>query len=100
MNGFENRNPFDLDVGEVHVSMSAENESKLIELSCNGTFKTKFDVRWLDFWLDASSEYPELSEAKVTVVLLFSIIRRPTFLCEADFLAMTEKYRKQNRLSV
>ena len=61
------QNLFVADVSK--LSMSAENKLKLIKLQYDRTIKTKFkSVMLSDFWLhDESSEYPELSEAAVTV---------------------------------
>ena len=90
------RNPFVVDIEK--LSLSADDESKLIELSCDRNLKAKFqEVRLSDFWLHVSTEYPTLSDAATAVLLPFTT----TYLCEAGFSAMTAmKTKYRNRLNV
>jgi hypothetical protein len=90
------RNPFTADIST--SSLSVEQESQLIELSCDRGLKTKFESAKLsDFWLYASTEYPQLSEAAIVVLLPFTT----TYLCETAFSAMTAmKTKYRNKLNV
>ncbi|XP_043916349.1 protein FAM200A-like [Protopterus annectens] len=91
------RNPFETDV--TSLSLAAEMESQLIELSCDTTLKTKFDkLKLSDFWLHVGNEYPLISQEAMSFLLPFAT----TYLCETGFSAMTAmktKYRNKLRVS-
>jgi hypothetical protein len=91
------RNPFETDVSS--LSLAAQMESQLIELSCDTTLKAKFDkLKLSDFWLHVSEEYALISQEAVAFLLPFAT----TNLCETGFSAMTAmktKYRNKLRVS-
>ena len=65
------RNPFEVDVSKTFLS--SEDESKLIELSCNRSLKSKCELA--EFWLHISKEYIVLSEGNKCLVVLLSFTR-------------------------
>lgn len=90
------RNPLEVDFSK--LSLSSEEESKLIELSCDRSLKLKYETVGLaEFWLHISNEYTGLFERAVNVLLPFTT----TYLCESGFSAMTAmKTKYRNRLNV
>jgi len=60
------------------MSLSSEDESKLIELSCNRSLKSKFELA--EFWLHISNKYIVLSGRTVGLNVLLSCchLRRHT----------------------
>ena len=91
-------NPFTADIS-TH-SLSVEQESQLIELSCDRGLKTKFESSKLsDFWLYAATEYPQLSDAAIIIVVLLPFTT--TYLCETALFSMTAmKTKYRNKLNV
>uniref|UniRef100_A0A3B1IGP9 Uncharacterized protein n=1 Tax=Astyanax mexicanus TaxID=7994 RepID=A0A3B1IGP9_ASTMX len=91
-------NPF-VDICQgAFASLSASEEDRLIDLSCDSALKFIFSQKSLvNFWLHARSEYPDLSDKAVRFLMPFPT----TYLCETGFsmlVVLKTKYR--NRLNV
>lgn len=90
------RDPFGTDVET--VTMSSEEESQLVDLSCDHGLQKKFLESSLpQFWCSVVHEYPALGHHAIRVLLPFST----TYLCEAGFSALTQlKNKNRNKLNV
>ncbi|XP_028673527.1 protein FAM200A-like [Erpetoichthys calabaricus] len=88
------RSPFTTDI--TGLTLTAQEEANLIELSCDSTLKARFiENSLLSFWMYAYAEYPELASRAISALLPFS----STYLCETGFSAMTAiKTKYRNRL--
>ncbi|KAJ8348816.1 hypothetical protein SKAU_G00274050 [Synaphobranchus kaupii] len=73
--------------------LTGKAEEELLEVSCDRTFKARFQqMSHVDFWPSLSQEYPELTAVAMKILLPFPT----TYLCESSFstlTAMKTKYR-------
>jgi hypothetical protein len=72
--------------GDLHVNVHSFSKDEFL------------DVRLSEFWLQGTTEYPPLADESVSALRPFII----TFICEADFSAMSAmktKYRNRPRIS-
>lgn len=76
--------------------LSTKGEEELIDLKADLVRKTSFSqMDVAEFWISMKTEYPELSEKAVKILLPFST----SYLCELGFSALTEiKSKKRERL--
>ena len=91
------RDPFGIDMES--VTLPSNEESQLVELSCDRTLKKKFtEVSLSHFWCSTvMSEYPSLATRAVKILLPFST----TYLCECGFSALVQlKTKHRNRLDI
>jgi len=86
------QNSFEVDFSK--LSLSSEEESKLIKLPFDRSLKSKLETVGLaEFWLHISNDYTVLSERAINVLLPFTM----TYLSKSRFSAMTAiktNYRK------
>lgn len=89
------RNPFATDTTKLFLS--PKKVEQLIDLSCDATLKDRFqEVSLSDFWISVLSQYAELADHALCVLLPFAT----TYLCETGFSAMTAiKSKYRSRLS-
>ena len=90
------RNPF---VNKpVELSMSVEQEAKLLEIKIDGDLKYMFEKKTLtEFWMKVMAEYPAIATTALKCLLPF-----PTsYLCEVGFSAMTvTKTKHRSKLEI
>lgn len=90
------RNPF---VNKpVELSMSVEQEAKLLEIKNDGELKSMFEEKTLtEFWMKVMAEYPVIATTALKCLLPF-----PTsYLCEVGFSAMTvTKTKHRSKLEI
>jgi len=93
------RNPFEVDFSK--TSIISKDESKLIELSCNRSLKSKLELA--EFWLHISKKYIALSGRAVSVLLSYCHLRRHTPIYVeswfSDMTAIKTKYRNSLNVS-
>jgi len=88
-------NPF---VEHKETALSHDDTLQLIELSSDKGLESTFNsMNNSKFWIRMKSEYPDLHEIAMRLLLCFSI----TYLCETAFSAMTVlKTKPRNRLQL
>lgn len=82
-----------------NCKLSMGEQESLIELLCDDSLKAKFQssISRSHFWLSIKSEYPELSEKAMKILIQFST----TYLCEKTFSSVTSiKTRYRSRLEI
>lgn len=88
---------FAADVNEI-VDLPVAEIDQLIELGHNTINKAEYrSVGLVDFWIEMRSEYPELYDKALRILLPFAT----SYLCETGFSALTTiKTKYRTRLSV
>ena len=83
-------NPFAEDIDSCNLN-TVEKES-LMQLFCDTTLMSKHkDLPLSQFWLSPTTEYPELSNKAIKLLLIFSA----TYLCEKSFSSLSLIKTKQ-----
>jgi zinc finger BED domain-containing protein 5/7/8/9 len=88
--------PFIVNVDELHLSVTEIDQ--MIDLSHNTVNKAKHkSVTLVEFWIQMKSEYPDLFDKALRILLPFAT----SYLCESGFSALTTiKTKHRARLSV
>jgi len=89
--------PFNADVLEI-TGLTTTQENQSIDISSNSSLRRIFKESSLfSFWLSLRQDYPEISEAVIRPLILFST----TYLCEKGFSTYVyTKNKYRNRLNI